>query len=78
MEGNIISELVILPLRKYEVHYLVWGGEVEERVDVFTADFHDVADGRARFYRTGNIIREYHAPLLSLIVTPVNAEDDPA
>jgi hypothetical protein len=47
--------------------------------DVFTADFHDVVEGRTRFYRTGNVIREYHINLINIVVTPVDdAENIPA
>ena len=74
------NELRILPLREYEVTYGVCVDQHDMLVtDKFTADFHDVSEGRfTRFYRTGNIIREYHLPLISIVVTPADGEKIPA
>jgi len=70
------NELRILPLRKYEVHYIISLDQNDvERSDTFTADFHDVKDGRNMFFRTGHVIREYQYPLLRIIVTPVDEQD---
>jgi hypothetical protein len=69
------NELRILPLRKYEVTFNDYvGGDNFRVMDVFTADFHDVTEGRTRFYRTGNVIREYHTMLHSIVITPVDDE----
>lgn len=69
------NELRILPLREYEVTYVVYGREGgHERQDVFTADHHTIEDGRAIFRRTGNIIREYQCPVIRIVVTPVDGE----
>lgn len=67
------NELRILPLRQYEVTYVVSINQQDiEKTDTFTADYHDVKDGRNLFYRTGNKIREYQMPLMRIIVTPVD------
>jgi hypothetical protein len=69
-----MNELRILPLRKYEVSYII-SIDTNDKLttDVFTADYHDVVDNhRNVFYRTGNIIREYQVPMISIVVTPVD------
>jgi len=72
------NELRILPLRKYEVTYLTSINQQDvERTDSFTADYHNVQDGRNLFYRTGNVIREYQRPLERIVVTPVDASEIP-
>ena len=69
------NELRILPLRQYEVFYITSVNQCDvEQHDTFTADYHNVQDGRNLFYRTGNVIREYQIPLLRIIVTPVDEE----
>lgn len=66
------NELQILPLREFEVTYIKSINQNDvETSDTFTADFHDVKDGRNLFYRTGNVIREYQMPLMRIVVTPV-------
>lgn len=70
------NELRILPLRKYEVTYIISIDQNDEiSTDVFTADYHDVRDGRNLFYRTGHVIREYQIPLLRVIATPEDEDD---
>lgn len=72
------NELRILPLRKFEVTYLVSINQSDEiHTDTFTADFHDVKDGRNLFYRTGNIIREYQLPMIRIVATPVSDSEIP-
>ena len=69
------NELRILPLRKYEATYIISINQSDVvEIDTFTADYHDVKEGRNLFYRTGNVIREYQIPLIRIIATPV---DDP-
>lgn len=70
------NELRILPLRKYEVTYMMSVNQNDEvHTDVFTADFHNVIDNRNIFYRTGNVIREYQTPyVLRIVVTPVDED----
>lgn len=69
------NELRILPLRDYEVYYILSIDQNDvEKVDKFQADNHNVEDGRNIFRRTGNIIREYQIPLIRIIVTPVDGE----
>lgn len=71
------NELRILPLRRYEVHYTVpINQNDEERVDVFTADYHGVNEGRNIFYRTGNVVREYQMRINQIVVTPVDDSDE--
>lgn len=71
------NELRILPLRKYTVSYIVSIDQNdEEREDTFTADFHDVKEGRNLFYRTGNVIREYQISLRRIIATPVDGDEE--
>lgn len=73
----MINELRILPLRKYTVTYVVSIDTNDKLVtDTFTADFHDVQEGRNRFYRTGNCIREYQLPMISIVVTPVDDDEE--
>lgn len=68
------NELRILPLRKYEVTYIVVIDQHDIlTTDTFTADHHNVIDGRNVFYRTGNAIREYQMPLMRIIATPEDA-----
>lgn len=72
------NELRILPLRKFEVTYLVSINQSDEiHTDTFTADFHDVKDDRNLFYRTGNIIREYQLPMIRIVATPVSDSEIP-
>ena len=73
------NELRILPLRKYEVTYKVEVNQNDTIVkDVFTADYHTVVDhSRNIFYRTGNVIREYQVPMISIVVTPVDDSEVP-
>lgn len=48
----------------------------ELHIDTFTADYHDVKDGRNMFFRTGNVIREYQTPyVIRIVATPVDEED---
>lgn len=72
------NELRIMPLRKFEVTYMVSVNQQDEKhTDVFTADYHNVLDGgRNVFYRTGNAIREYQYPLLRIVVTPVDDDTE--
>jgi hypothetical protein len=49
-------------------------GGLQRETDTFTADFHDVVEGRTRFYRTGNVIREYHVLLEKIVITPIDEE----
>jgi hypothetical protein len=77
------NELRILPLRKYEVTYVISVDQSDKiTTDVFTADFHrsDTEAGfiRNQFMRTGNVIREYQLPLLRVVVTPADDEEIPA
>lgn len=74
------NELRILPLRKYEVYYILSIDQNDiEKMDTFTADYHTVVDhSRNLFYRTGNVIREYQIPLIRIVVTPADDEEDPA
>lgn len=71
------NELRILPLRKYEVTYMMSVNQNDEvHKDVFTADFHNVIDNRNLFYRTGHVIREYQTPyVIRIVVTPVDDEE---
>lgn len=73
------NEYQILPLRKYDVTYKL---EIDQNdvivEETFTADYHTVIDhSRNVFYRTGNIIREYQIPLISIVVTPVDDSEIP-
>lgn len=69
------NELRILPLRKYVITYMISQNQNDEIVeDTFTADYHVVVDGRNQFMRTGNVIREYQIPLISIVVTPVDGD----
>jgi hypothetical protein len=68
-----------MPLRKYEVTYMVTVDQNDEiKTDTFTADFHDVKEGRNLFYNTGNVIREYQLPMIRIVATPVNDEEIPS
>lgn len=70
------NELRILPLREYEVYYTLSIDQKDiEKTDTFTADYHNVIDGRNVFYRTGNVIREYQMPLIRIRVTPVDSDE---
>ena len=72
------NELRILPLRKYEVNYIISVDQNDVvREDTFTADYHDVKEGRNLFYRTGNVIREYQMPLIRIVATPVDDAEVP-
>jgi hypothetical protein len=72
------NELRILPLRKYEVNYIISVDQNDViREDTFTADYHDVKEGRNLFYRTGNVIREYQMPLIRIVATPVDDAEIP-
>lgn len=68
------NELRIKPLLKYEV--TLYDSVVGEAKDAFTAEGYAVRDGRTMFYRTGNLIREYQVPLISIIATPVDDDAD--
>jgi hypothetical protein len=72
------NELRILPLRKYTVTYIV-SIDTNDKMheDTFTADYHNVTEGRNQFFRTGNVIREYQYPLLRIVVTPVDDAEVP-
>ena len=69
------NSLQIKPLFQYDVYFDKYGpyGEMgdDEVKDTFTAESHDVHEGRVRFYRTGHTIREYFRQPTKLIVTPV-------
>jgi hypothetical protein len=68
-----------MPLRKYEVTYIVSVDQNDEiKTDTFTADYHDVKEGRNLFYNTGHVIREYQLPMIRIVATPVDAEEIPA
>lgn len=73
------NELQILPLRKFEVTYVVSINQTDvEKNETFTADYHVVIDhSRNVFYRTGNIIREYQVPMIKIVVTPVDEAEVP-
>jgi hypothetical protein len=68
------NELRIKPLLKYEV--ILWN-EGQFDSDIFTAEAHsyDVVSNSVKFYRTGNIIREYfnREYIRKIIVTPIDA-----
>ena len=69
------NELRILPLRKYTVTYIMSLDQNDKIMeDVFTADYHNVTEGRNQFFRTGNVIREYQYPLLRIVATPVDED----
>lgn len=72
------NELRILPLRRYEVTYRIEVDQNDKIVtDVFTADYHAVIDhSRNVFYRTGNVIREYQVPMIKIVVSPVDGDED--
>lgn len=70
------NELRILPLRKYDVTYIVVIDQHDRlETDTFTADYHNVQDGRNLFFRTGNVIREYQIPLLRIVITPADIDE---
>lgn len=72
------NSIKILPLLKYEVHYRAFSdGREGLVVDTFTADDVNPAPGLTCFYRTGNTIRMYFAPLEKIIITPVTSEEIP-
>lgn len=72
------NERRFMPLRKYEVTYIISIDQNdEERTDTFTADHHDVKEGRNLFYNTGHVIREYQLPMIRIIATPVNDAEVP-
>jgi hypothetical protein len=73
------NELQIKPLMQYEVQRVEWQQGRDERVtDVFTAEEYEVVDNcRVRFKRTGNIVREYFAMPVQIIVTPADVADIP-
>jgi hypothetical protein len=67
-----------MPLRKFEVTYIKSINQQDVEVsDTFTADYHDVKEGRNQFYNTGHVIREYQYPLMRIIVTPVDDAEVP-
>jgi len=72
------NELRILPLRKFTVTYQMQIDQNDViKQDTFTADHHNVLDGsRNVFYRTGNIIREYQIPLMRIVVTPIDGDEE--
>lgn len=70
------NELRIRPLMKFQVTYMVSVDQRDQLIeDVFTADDYDASPGRTVFYRTGNPIRDYQAPIVKLIISPVDDED---
>lgn len=70
------NELQIRPLRLYEVQYGVSINQQDNIItDSFTADDHDITPGHSVFYRLGNVIREYQAPIVRMIMTPVTDAD---
>jgi hypothetical protein len=78
------NELQILPLREYTIErqYYEDGREVKD-TEVFTADnYETVVDGdgdpqSVKFYRTGNLVREYFQLPTKITVTPVDEADIP-
>lgn len=76
------NELRILPLRKYDVTYLISVDQNDEiTTDTFTADYHktenEVGFIRNQFFRTGNVIREYQVPIIRIVATPVDDAEVP-
>lgn len=70
------NELRVRPLLKYEVEYTVSINQSDVlHKDTFTADDQEYDGRRTMFYRTGNIVREYHVPLTKIIISPVDDED---
>jgi hypothetical protein len=65
-----------MPLRKYEVMYILSIDQNDTVTnDIFTADLHQVVEGRNQFFNAGHVIREYQYPLIRIIVTPVDEQD---
>lgn len=70
------NERRLRPLHEYEVTfgYAVDTNDVI-KTDTFTADDHDFDGRRTLFYNCGNVIREYHTPVISMKISPVDEED---
>ena len=72
------NERRFMPLRKYEVTYIMSVDQNDNIItETFTADHHTVVDGRNQFFNTGHVIREYQYPLLKIVVTPVDDAEVP-
>lgn len=70
------NKLRIRELRKYTVTYGISINQQDQVIeDVFTADDHECIPGRSMFYRLGNVIKEIHAPLIEMTISPVDPED---
>jgi hypothetical protein len=70
------NEIRIRDLRKYEVTYGISINQQDQIIEeTFTADDHECIPGRSMFYRLGNVIKEIHAPLINMTISPVDAED---
>jgi hypothetical protein len=71
------NKLRIRPLLKYEVTYGISVNQNDTLItETFTADDHDsMHGGKTVFYRTGNVIREIHVPIIQMTISPVDAED---
>lgn len=70
-----MNELQIKPARTYEVYT---SDEGQVSVDKFEADDRkfDVVENSLKFFRTGNLIREYFNPFATVrkvVATPVDA-----
>lgn len=68
------NDVKLLPVRKYEV-FMTTEGTIN--VDTFEADDRqfDVVENSLKFYRTGNLIREYfdpHSTVRKVVATPVD------
>lgn len=70
------NKLRIRPLMKFDITYMVSVDQRDQLIeDTFTADDYDASPGRTVFYRLGNPIRDYQAPIVKMIISPVDAED---
>lgn len=72
------NERRVRELRKYEVTF-GYAVDTNDKVvtESFTADDHDYDGRRTVFYNCGNVIREYHAPLISMVISPVDPAEIP-
>lgn len=71
------NERRLIPLKKYEVKYFVSVDQNDKIItETFTADMHRVEEGRNQFLSTGHVIREYQLPLISIVVTPVDGDEE--
>ena len=71
------NEVVIKPLREFEVHLQTYDvfGDNEPAVEKFTADTYEVINNqRVQFLRTGNVVREYFSLPRKVIITPVDEQ----